>query len=295
MHSGFDRGHLTPAGDHAYSQKAMDDTFLLTNISPQVGVGFNRHYWARLEQFSRDLLKEWTDLYLCTGPLFVPETENDGKTFLYYEVIGHPPRIAVPTHFYKVMLAQKDTDNQESSPPSAVGAFILPNKPIPPNIPLEQFATTLDRVEELSGLDFFPKIKENNISSLSAPENSEIDQSSEPLLLNPPSGSPLPSISFKQLFDLCNVSKCVLPPPDFWKVSDEKKILLEEKVVEFANSSENEYSFPSNLSSAERKIVHDKAEKYNLQHISILNEGERCLILKKQTPSDLKVGLAAGT
>jgi len=74
-----------------------------------------------------------------------------------------------------------------------------------------------------------------------------------------------------------------------------KKILLEEKVVEFANSSENEYSFPSNLSSAERKIVHDKAEKHNLQHISILKEGERCLILKKQTPSDLNVGLAAGT
>lgn len=32
-----------PAADAKVSQEAMDETFLLSNIAPQVGVGFNRH------------------------------------------------------------------------------------------------------------------------------------------------------------------------------------------------------------------------------------------------------------
>ena len=34
--SGFDRGHMAPAGNHRSSQQAMDDTFFLSNMSPQV-------------------------------------------------------------------------------------------------------------------------------------------------------------------------------------------------------------------------------------------------------------------
>ena len=41
--SGYDRGHMVPAADAKSSQDAMDETFLLSNIAPQVGVGFNRH------------------------------------------------------------------------------------------------------------------------------------------------------------------------------------------------------------------------------------------------------------
>lgn len=40
--SGYDRGHMSPAGDSLRSQKAMDETFLMTNIAPQIGPGFNR-------------------------------------------------------------------------------------------------------------------------------------------------------------------------------------------------------------------------------------------------------------
>lgn len=40
--SGFDRGHMAPVMDHKNSQAATDGTFVLTNVSPQVGVGFNR-------------------------------------------------------------------------------------------------------------------------------------------------------------------------------------------------------------------------------------------------------------
>eukprot|EP01047_Picozoa_sp_COSAG01_P044704 COSAG01_NODE_4066_length_5385_cov_159.277336_3_plen_73_part_00 len=42
--SGYDRGHMCAAADMKASQHSMDSTFLLTNIAPQVGEGFNRDY-----------------------------------------------------------------------------------------------------------------------------------------------------------------------------------------------------------------------------------------------------------
>ena len=42
LRSGYDRGHQVPAADCKFSQHAMDETFALTNICPQVGDGFNR-------------------------------------------------------------------------------------------------------------------------------------------------------------------------------------------------------------------------------------------------------------
>lgn len=40
---------MVPAADAKQSQQAMSETFLLSNIAPQVGEGFNRHYWAYVE------------------------------------------------------------------------------------------------------------------------------------------------------------------------------------------------------------------------------------------------------
>lgn len=54
--SGYDRGHMAAAADMKHSQQAMDSTFLLSNMCPQVGAGFNRDYWARFEQFAVRLL-----------------------------------------------------------------------------------------------------------------------------------------------------------------------------------------------------------------------------------------------
>ena len=42
QHTGYDRGHMAPAANHKISQQAMEHTFTLSNISPQVGKGFNR-------------------------------------------------------------------------------------------------------------------------------------------------------------------------------------------------------------------------------------------------------------
>ncbi|KAL0071649.1 nuclease [Marasmius tenuissimus] len=154
--SGYDRGHMVPAADAKFSQEAMNETFLLSNIAPQVGEGFNRHYWAYLEDWCRRLTSSFSDVYVFTVPLYLPHQEPDGKWRVTHEVIGNPPNIAVPTHFAKVVLTSKPSS--PSTPEIlelATGAFVLPNAPIPDDTPLEKFVMPVDAVERAAGLTLF--------------------------------------------------------------------------------------------------------------------------------------------
>jgi endonuclease G len=155
LRSGYDRGHQVPAADAKWSQQALDDTFFLTNMCPQVGEGFNRDYWAHLEDFCRRLTSKYPSVRIVTGPLYLPKRDpTDGKWRVSYEVIGNPPNVAVPTHFYKVIFAEDGTVNG----PVAVGAFVLPNAPIPNEKPLTDFEVPVEAVERASGLEFATKL-----------------------------------------------------------------------------------------------------------------------------------------
>ncbi|MGB1027108.1 MAG: DNA/RNA non-specific endonuclease, partial [Rhodospirillaceae bacterium] len=68
--SGYDRGHNAPAADMAWDQGAMDESFFMTNMAPQVGIGFNRYIWKHLEAYVRDLTKERGPLVAITGPIY---------------------------------------------------------------------------------------------------------------------------------------------------------------------------------------------------------------------------------
>uniref|UniRef100_A0A915D078 60S ribosomal export protein NMD3 n=1 Tax=Ditylenchus dipsaci TaxID=166011 RepID=A0A915D078_9BILA len=69
LRSGYDRGHLAAAGNHRKSRNSIDQTFFLTNMSPQVGRGFNRDKWNDVEIHVRRLAKKNRNVYICTGPL----------------------------------------------------------------------------------------------------------------------------------------------------------------------------------------------------------------------------------
>ncbi|KAI0316791.1 hypothetical protein OF83DRAFT_1059763 [Amylostereum chailletii] len=154
--SGYDRGHMVPAADAKISQAAMDETFLLSNIAPQVGVGFNRHYWAYLEDWCRRLTGQFSDVYVFTVPLYLPRKEPDGKWRVSYEVIGSPPNVAVPTHFAKIVLASRPSSpSTPDIPEISTGAFVLPNAIIPDEAPLESFVMPVDAVERAAGLTLF--------------------------------------------------------------------------------------------------------------------------------------------
>lgn len=71
--SGYDRGHLAAAANHRSSQTLMDQTFFLSNMAPQVGKGFNRDKWNELEMEVRKMVKENDNVWVCTGPLYLPK------------------------------------------------------------------------------------------------------------------------------------------------------------------------------------------------------------------------------
>ncbi|KAI5864497.1 DNA/RNA non-specific endonuclease [Durotheca rogersii] len=156
--SGYDRGHQAPAADAQWSQSAMDETFFLTNMCPQVGEGFNRDYWAHFEAFCRSLTKRYPSVRIVTGPLYLPKRDPaDNKWYVRYEVIGNPPNVAVPTHFYKVIFAEESAAGAGSGN-VAIGAFVLPNAPIPNDKPLADFEVPVEAVERASGLEFASKL-----------------------------------------------------------------------------------------------------------------------------------------
>ncbi|KAG8731659.1 nuclease [Ceratobasidium sp. 428] len=154
--SGYDRGHMVPAADAKISQEAMNETFLLSNIAPQVGVGFNRHYWAYTEDWCRRLTTTFQDVFVFTVPLYLPKQDPDGKYRVTYEVIGNPPNVSVPTHFAKVVLGSRPAS--PATPQLAelsVGAFVLPNSEIPDETPLTKFVVPVEAVERAAGLSLF--------------------------------------------------------------------------------------------------------------------------------------------
>lgn len=144
--SGFDRGHLCPAADARLNDAQMKETFYFSNVSPQCPQ-FNRGYWLKLERHVRDLAKRHGVIHVFTGGLYLPYQDSDGKRYVKYQVIGQND-VAVPTHYFKVILG-KDRSSLES--------FILPNESIPGTTPLNEFLTTIEKIEKVSGIIFSKK------------------------------------------------------------------------------------------------------------------------------------------
>ncbi|KAK2703435.1 endonuclease G, mitochondrial-like [Artemia franciscana] len=157
--SGFDRGHLAAAGNHKKCQQDMNETFVLSNIAPQVGKGFNRDKWNDLERYIRNQIKNYKNIYVCTGPLFLPQKEGDGKLYVKYQVIG-TNHVAVPTHFYKVCVYENVKNELE------LEAFVMPNQPISDKIPVENFRVPPETVERASGLLFFDRLSRSKLKKI---------------------------------------------------------------------------------------------------------------------------------
>lgn len=158
-YSGFDRGHLAAAGNHKHSQRHIEETFRLSNMAPQVGKGFNRDSWNRLERYVRKLTKTHINVYVCTGPLYLPKKEADGKTYVKYQVIG-ANNVAVPTHFYKVIVAETADRQLEME------AFVMPNQVIDDETPLQVFQVPPESVERAAGLLFFDRISRKQLTKI---------------------------------------------------------------------------------------------------------------------------------
>ena len=143
--SGFDQGHMAPAGDMKRSEKVMSESFLLSNMAPQIGIGFNRGIWNNLEGAVRGWVQERGNLTIITGPVFAVEAGR-----VSYQVIGEN-QVAVPSHFYKILVDTNDEERVEAL------AFLMPNEDISGEH-YRDYLTTIDEIENLTGLDFLSSL-----------------------------------------------------------------------------------------------------------------------------------------
>ncbi len=139
--SGYDRGHLAPAGDFKFSQRMMTETFFMSNITPQAPQ-FNRGIWKQLEEQVRSWAFRDGGLYVVTGPVLRAGLAT----------IGRQNEVAVSDYCYKVILYCRKPDIR------MIG-FLLKNEPS--NEPLQTFVVPVDKIEAMTGLDFFPKIPDD--------------------------------------------------------------------------------------------------------------------------------------
>ncbi|KAJ8024793.1 Nuclease EXOG, mitochondrial [Holothuria leucospilota] len=151
--SGWSRGHMAPAGDNKFSQRAMDETFYLTNIVPQ-DISNNDGFWNRLEIYCRDLTNKFKEVRVISGSLTLPTVKEGSKKFVNYEVIGNNS-VTVPTHLFKVVTAENP---QQPGSPVAVGAFVIPNQPIEGSAQLTQYKVRLEDLEKSAGVYFLPRL-----------------------------------------------------------------------------------------------------------------------------------------
>lgn len=138
--SGYDRGHMCPAADNKWSKKAMEESFLFTNMCPQNG-NLNRGDWNEMEMACRKWAKKYGDLYIVCGPILYK-----GK----HKTIGKN-KVVVPEAFFKVVLRTGDD-------PQAIG-FIYKNTS--GNRPKDSYVNTVDEVERITGIDFFSSLPDD--------------------------------------------------------------------------------------------------------------------------------------
>ena len=147
--SGYDRGHMAPAGDMKWSKKAMEESFYMSNICPQIH-HLNTGDWNELEANTRKWARRYGSVYVTCGPIY-----NGSRRTQY---IGKN-RVKVPDAFFKVILIQSPKKT------CALG-FFFENEA--GQRPLNEYLVSIDYLEQTTGIDFFPSLPDELENTLEA-------------------------------------------------------------------------------------------------------------------------------
>jgi endonuclease G len=140
--SGYDRGHMAPnyAIATRYGVEAQRETFLMSNIIPQKPF-INRRMWKDLEMtVAKQYGRYFSEVWVITGPVFEEPIEKLDS--------GVP----IPSHYYKIMADEKGGELR-------VLAFLIEND-CPPYTRIRKRLVSVDQIETMTGLDFFPDLPE---------------------------------------------------------------------------------------------------------------------------------------
>ena len=136
-YSGYDRGHMAPAADMKWDEQVMKESFYLSNICPQ-NPNLNGGVWKDLEEQVRDLASQKGKIFVVCGPIVNDMSNTIGEN-----------KVVVPQAFYKVLL------QEENGEIHTIG-FVYEN--VSGRKPMSTYAMTIDEVENLTNIDFFPSL-----------------------------------------------------------------------------------------------------------------------------------------
>lgn len=154
--SGYTRGHIVPAGDMSFDQTAMEESFFMSNMMPQLR-SVNNGIWRELEEQTRDWTFQNNEVYIVSGPVF-------GKNPQFFK----KHKIAIPESFYKIIL--------DVSQPTIKGiAFLIPHETSTRH--LREYAMTIDSLENITNINFFKNLYKDKIEKI----ESTVDVSAWPI------------------------------------------------------------------------------------------------------------------
>ncbi|MBL0545367.1 DNA/RNA non-specific endonuclease [Aeromonas jandaei] len=143
--SGYDRGHQAPAADMAATDITMKQSFLLTNMTPQLPA-LNQKAWRILEEKARQWAISRKDVQVITGPIFTGSEESIGQG------------VTIPSAYYKIVM--------DPAKLQAI-AFIMPQQDIPVS-KIADYRVSVREVEEQTHLNFFSDMPEEQQETLEA-------------------------------------------------------------------------------------------------------------------------------
>lgn len=151
---GYDRGHLCASADRLYDRTANEQTFYMSNMSPQLS-SFNQGYWVTLESQVQKLgrSKTFSDtLYVVKGG-----TIKEGQIKSYI-TRNNGNKVAVPKYYYMALLKVKNGVYHSI-------AFWMEHKEYgysynnkAPLSEIMNHAVSVNELEQLTGIDFFPNL-----------------------------------------------------------------------------------------------------------------------------------------
>jgi endonuclease G len=144
----YNKGHLCPAGDRKKTYDLYKETFYTSNASPQL-YDFNAGIWNRLEQKTRYWAAKYNGVYVITGGVLSNNLKTIGKE-----------KVSVPNYFYKILLTKDG---------SKMIGFLMPHKDS--EEALYTFSVSVDSIEKLTGIDFFPALEDTLENKLEATSN----------------------------------------------------------------------------------------------------------------------------
>ena len=143
----YDRGHMLPSASRLGSNEDNRQTFFPTNMTPQYSQ-LNQKKWASIEGQVRNWAESCDTLYVVTGAVMRTVGGNESVNYTYCKS-DSSKEVAIPNYYYKALLQYRKSSNTYQAM-----AIWVPHTGASGSATMDD-VITIDRLEELTGLDFF--------------------------------------------------------------------------------------------------------------------------------------------